>query len=237
MSVEIQEFAKQIVSLMKPEIADLDKIEKLLQEQHWTHEKLAEFALLLAEKVEESCLSEDDEEEAQQPSEGDLLPDVVKILLALGLNPNEYYEDDSILNICIWELEMEYRWVTKLLKVLLDGGANPNLKLPNDFLSIFEYVDGITFFDRYSENWVKASMLLSVYGGYYRIYKEQEVHSPPPLNFTIYDEEKHPRDWFKNIDAFSLVIERISPAENWCWKAHLIDKVTGAEIGWYGNEA
>ncbi len=228
MSVEIQEFTKQIVSLMKPEIADLDQIEKLLREQQWTHEKLAEFGVQLYEEIRNI------EDDAPQSNASNLLPDVAKILLELGLDPNEFYDGESFFFGCIWIEVGDNN--ARTLKVLLDGGANPNLELPEDE-SIFEYVDWATRFDTFTEDWVKMSILLSVYGGYYKgKYREHDVPSPPPLCFTVYDEERYPRDWFKAIDAFSIIFERVCPGEYWCWKAHLIDKITGAEIGWYGNE-
>lgn len=154
------------------------------------------------------------------------LLDCLQFLLEKGLNPNATVNgDDNVL----WEL----MWVdapnlaAKALRMLLENGGDPNLRLASEPETLFEYVAFMVSFDEHSPAFfhiVQFWLVLMAYGGCRR-------DGTIPLKML----NGNSVDIFKDFEKYDYCIEPFpqGPENMGCWIMHIYEIATKTEVARY----
>ena len=152
-----REMNKEGFALLKEWVAEnppnMQRIKEELENNGCTKDELAELAI----DAVGMCFGEyqdvhDPETEAVSVPTmyGDHLTDLLEILLIYGMDPNVCIDDENVM----WEAQ----WIdtpdlgAKALRLLLEKGGNPNLLIPGESESLYEYAEFKISEDVYEES-------------------------------------------------------------------------------------
>ncbi len=152
---------EEILSCLKDLPPDFSRVKVLFEEFRLPSIALARIALDIAH----SCFCEyrDALEKGDVAVEKLLsfyLPEILELLLAHGMNPNEIIDEDNIMNTLQW---IDYEdCAAKCLKLLLESGGNPNIVTEDE--SLFEFVSfRVGYDDCENKSLVKFWLVLMAY--------------------------------------------------------------------------
>ncbi len=219
------ELLRELLSSIPPR---WDEIRAVLSSQPFSKEELAGLAIGVADNCfceYADALNPEVEDVTPESMHSNHLLDSLRLLLEYGLDSNTIVDEKNV----IWELQ----WVdapsiaASALRLLLENGGNPNLLIPSDDETLFEYVDFKVSYDEYTHDYFPTFqfwLVLMAYGG---CWKNGEI----PL--TMLHDNKV--EIFKNFELYDYEIEPLpqEPGKYGCWIMHVFNSETHEEVARY----
>ena len=205
-----------------------DEIKSILSESSFTKEDLAVIAL----DVIGSCFCEykwtrdyRGEEKTLDAMYSGYLIDSLQILLDYGFDPNTIIGDENV----IWETQ----WVdapdvgAAALRLLLEYGGNPNISIPYEPETLFEYIHFKVTEEEDAQDYfqiVQCWLVLMAFGG---CWSNGEI----PLSML----NGNSIEIFKSFELFGFTLEPLpqEPGRSGCWIMHIFRKDTKEEVAVY----
>lgn len=204
---------------------DREEIEDTFRQYIFSKEQLAEIAVALAQECfREYCDALDDKvpEVTLDHMNSNHLLESLQQLLNHGLDPNVCVGEDA--DNVMWDLQFvdTPNIGASAMRLLLENGADPNLKLPPEEESVFDWLDFAVSYDSYTYVYmVQCWLVLMAYGG---CWEDGKI----PLTML----NGNTMDIFKNFERYDYSIEMLpqEPGYFGCWIMHIFDKRTKEEV-------
>ncbi len=222
------DLVKQIKDSFEHNPSDLNKIRELLNVREFTKTELAEIAADFADSCfceYRDALDPDVDVLTVENMHSNYVVDAIAMLLEFGLDANVAADGENVMWNAMWIDAPNV--AASLLRLLLESGGDPNLVIPTECESLFEYVAVKVSYDEYTHDYfytVQLWLLLMAYGGRFR-------NGNIPLEMlggkTV--------DIFKDFERYDYNIEYLPQVEGkyGCWRMHVYDVETMEEVAIY----
>lgn len=204
---------------------DLDKIRKLLTSREFTKEELAELANYFTFGCfceYRDALNPEIDEITLENMKSNYIVDAISLLLEFGLDPNVIVNDENVLHNAMW-IDAPNVGAT-VMRMLLENGGDPNLRIPAESETLFEYIAFKVSYDEYLHKFfytVQCWLVLMGYGG---CWSNGEIPITMLGGKTV--------DIFKNFELFDYAIEQLpeEPGKYGLWTMHIYNIETKEEV-------
>ena len=220
------EKVKNLFSAIPP---DWEEAKRILTADTFSKEELAQIAIAITDDCfceYSDALNPEAKEVSADSMHSNYLIGSLRILLEFGLDPNTILHDDE--NV-MWSAQ----WVdmpnvgAAALRLLLENGGNPNLRLPAESDALFESIAFEVSYNRYTHEWfytVQCWLVLMAFGG---CWDDGNI----PLTMLGNNEVSI----FKDFELFDYTIEPLpqEPNQYGCWIMHIFRTDTKEEVARY----
>ena len=205
----------------------MDEIRSLLSSREFTKEELAEIANYFTDHCfceYRDALNPEIDEITLENMSSNYIIDAISLLLEFGLDPNVIVNDENALDNAQW-IDAPDVGAT-VMRMLLENGGDPNLWIPTEPETLFEYVAFKVSYDECAEyfNIFQCWLVLMAYGG---CWSNGEIPITMLGGKTV--------DIFKNFELFDYAIEQLpkEPGKYGLWRMHIYNIETKEEVAVY----
>ena len=218
----------EIKTLFAKQPSNMQGIRELLRTHNLTKEELAALAIDFVDTCMDEYLNSIDTKYKFE-KRGNLCNDyiirAIELLLEFGFDPNAIIDDDNVMWNTMYIKNPNV--AATVFRLLLENGANPNLWIPGEPETIFEYIDFKVSYDEYTHEYfhtVQCWLVLMAYGACW-------TNGEIPLTML----GGNSVEIFKNFELYDYEIEELPqiPGRYGCWIMHIFNAETREEVAVY----